>query len=317
MWTSENWSERMNDDIFHFSFTFSFSIHLSIHLSLPVLGLFSQELASNTAKLLLENQLKYSSRSTSSFLLTWTIVRFAFIHLPPTGNDGRKSNDVRLIGIVVIVIVNDVFFSIDAAQEIFVWSTSEGTFFNHAHTKKEKKLKDTNITLEDDISMQSSLIWGNNKECLSGSVCLNCSPLDKVIPVFGLWNSIIKKRKGKNKNELIEPMKKTIESIFFSFFSFVRLRLRLVDSLQSHLLMFSTLGKSSFVFIHWSSSTGSNGWYLSHHVDVCMEMWIDDGVINVHSSTIKYPSNSFNAVSHHYAQVNTHSTMFLFSQRAH
>ena len=36
-----------------------------------------------------------------SLLPTWTlIVRFAFIHLPTDDGNGRKSNDVRLIGII-------------------------------------------------------------------------------------------------------------------------------------------------------------------------------------------------------------------------
>ena len=58
----------------------------------------SQEVASYTAKLLLENQLKYPSLLLSCQLeLSFA---FTFIHLP-TGGSGRKSNDVRLIGIVI------------------------------------------------------------------------------------------------------------------------------------------------------------------------------------------------------------------------
>lgn len=62
----------------------------------------SQELDSNTAKLLLENQLKYSSRILISLNLNYRSLLLSFIHLPTNDDsNGRKSNDVRLIGIVV------------------------------------------------------------------------------------------------------------------------------------------------------------------------------------------------------------------------
>lgn len=94
MWTIENWSLRVMISFFSqsvFSCTRSLSqFYLLEHIS--------QELDSNTAKLLLKNQLKYPSLILSCQLeLSFA---FAFIHLP-TGGDGRKSNDVRLIGIVV------------------------------------------------------------------------------------------------------------------------------------------------------------------------------------------------------------------------
>ena len=78
--------------------SFSFSVSLNFFL----LEHTSQELDSNTAKLLLENQLKYPSLLLSCQLeLSFA---FTFIHLP-TGGNGRKSNDVRLIGIVVRIAV--------------------------------------------------------------------------------------------------------------------------------------------------------------------------------------------------------------------
>jgi hypothetical protein len=84
-----------NDDILFF-----FCLPLSLNFFL--LEHTSQELDSNTAKLLLENQLKYSSLLLSCQLeLSFA---FTFIHLPTDGN-GRKSNDVRLIGIVIPIAV--------------------------------------------------------------------------------------------------------------------------------------------------------------------------------------------------------------------
>lgn len=78
--------------------SFSFSVSLNFFL----LKHTSQELDSNTAKLLLENQLKYPSLLLSCQLeLSFA---FTFIHLP-TGGNGRKSNDVRLIGIVIPIAV--------------------------------------------------------------------------------------------------------------------------------------------------------------------------------------------------------------------
>ncbi len=78
--------------------SFSFSVSLNFFL----LKHTSQELDSNTVKLLLENQLKYSSLLLSCQLeLSFA---FTFIHLPTDGN-GRKSNDVRLIGIVIPIAV--------------------------------------------------------------------------------------------------------------------------------------------------------------------------------------------------------------------
>ncbi len=84
-----------NDDILFF-------FCLSLSLNFFLLEHTSQELDSNTAKLLLENQLKYSSLLLSCQLeLSFA---FTFIHLPTDGN-GRKSNDVRLIGIVIPIAV--------------------------------------------------------------------------------------------------------------------------------------------------------------------------------------------------------------------
>ncbi len=74
----------------------------------------SQELDSNTVKLLLENQLKYPSRLLSCQLeLSFA---FTFIHLP-TGGNGRKSNDVRLIGIVIPIAVKTRHSSKDDDRE--------------------------------------------------------------------------------------------------------------------------------------------------------------------------------------------------------
>ncbi len=89
----ENWSLRM-------MISFSFSVSLNFFL----LKHTSQELDSNTAKLLLENQLKYPSLL---LLLSYQLelsFAFTFIHLP-TGGNGRKSNDVRLIGIVIPIAI--------------------------------------------------------------------------------------------------------------------------------------------------------------------------------------------------------------------
>jgi len=83
--------------------SFPFCVSLSLSLSrFLFLEHASQELDSNTAKLLLENQLKYPSLLFSCQLeLSFA---FTFIHLP-TGGNGRKSNDVRLIGIVVPIAI--------------------------------------------------------------------------------------------------------------------------------------------------------------------------------------------------------------------
>jgi argonaute-like protein implicated in RNA metabolism and viral defense len=97
----------------------------------------SQELDSNTAKLLLENQLKYPS-----LLPTWTIVRFAFIHLPTDG-DGRKSNDVRLIGIVDPIAGE----KLDIYQKTMIEDLSL-MFKSRTHIERKTKNTDGSISRE-------------------------------------------------------------------------------------------------------------------------------------------------------------------------
>jgi hypothetical protein len=155
-----------NDDIFSF---LCVSLSLSRFLFLEHA---SQELDSNTAKLLLENQLKYPSLFFSCQLeLSFA---FTFIHLP-TGGNGRKSNDVRLIGIVVPIAIEPRHPSKDDDIEDPLLMFKSRTL----HEKGKKYQRRLNITREGYLHVMSS---GNNCECLLGSVhSFDLFRMDKVL----------------------------------------------------------------------------------------------------------------------------------------
>jgi hypothetical protein len=148
MWTIENWSLRM---------MISF---LSLSLNFFLLEHTSQELDSNTAKLLLENQLKYPSLLLLSCQLELSFA-FTFIHLP-TGGNGRKSNDVRLIGIVIPIAVKTRHSSKDD-DRVDLLLMLKSRILN----EREKNYWRFNITREVYLEVISS---GNNWKCLPGSI---------------------------------------------------------------------------------------------------------------------------------------------------
>ena len=129
----------------------SLRMMISFLLSLSLLLLLfkhpSQELDSNTAKLLLENQLKYSS---SQLELSFV---FAFIHLP---TNGRKSNDVRLIGIVVREEANREprYWSNDARSDLLC-------MFEKSRTWNENEEHICMYTQE----ICRSVVWSRNSYC--------------------------------------------------------------------------------------------------------------------------------------------------------
>ena len=155
MWTIENWSLK-NDDIF-----FSFVKHLS------------QELDSNTTKLLLENQLKYSSRIL--MLSTWTIVRLRFHS--PSDRQWRKEVQRRPFNWNIVVAIYKtrrrkinrmeprilIKRRSRERERIISWS------FSHAHEQKEEE---TNIIIGS-ISRKNAFACRQEiiAECLS-VICL-------------------------------------------------------------------------------------------------------------------------------------------------
>jgi hypothetical protein len=125
--------------------SFSFSVSLNFFL----LEHTSQELDSNTVKLLLENQLKYPSLLLSCQLeLSFA---FTFIHLP-TGGNGRKSNDVRLIGIVVPIAVETRHPSKDDDREDLLLMFKSRTL-NEKKKRRTKKTTDGSISRKKFICM--------------------------------------------------------------------------------------------------------------------------------------------------------------------
>ncbi len=133
---------------------------LSLSLNFFLLEHTSQELDSNTAKLLLENQLKYPSLLLLSCQLELSFA-FTFIHLP-TGGNGRKSNDVRLIGIVIPIAVKTRHSSKDD-DRVDLLLMLKSRILN----EREKNYWRFNITREVYLEVISS---GNNWKCLPGSI---------------------------------------------------------------------------------------------------------------------------------------------------
>lgn len=225
-----------NDDIFSRFFSSSLLKHRS------------QELDSNTAKLLLENQLKYSSSSYSFCLSlsfsTWTIVRLRF-HSP---SDRQQRKEVE--------------------RRPFNWNRRS----NPQRAKKKKKTnQDTDQKTWADlisIAQQSHAPKTNitTKENMKTAFAFDQETIVLVCrsSLFDLKKQNFISQMDKVLLSIIKP-KERKKDILLSIIEWHRSRLRL--SLHyiepSHLLEGNCLSLSL--------NGGSNGWYLSHRIPMFIQ----------------------------------------------